>query len=427
MSKPIIEVKNIGKRYNITHQQGGYVAFRDIFANVLRNPFKFAKHKAKKMVGLEKNEEFWALKNVSFDVAEGEVVGIIGGNGAGKSTLLKILSGITPPTEGEIIMRGNVASLLEVGTGFHPELTGRENIFLNGAILGMTKKEIVKKFDAIVAFSGVEKFLDTPVKHYSSGMYVRLAFSVAAHMEPDVLIVDEVLAVGDAEFQKKCMGKMEEVTEKEGRTILFVSHNLDAIQQLCKRTILLENGEIVEEGETRQVIERYLLKNNKLKTTEWEASKKHGNAYFSPTRMYLGDNKGNVITSAVDNLTEKYIYIEADIDIPDPTVCAAYGLYSENNQVVYWSSQFDTKKEDWVKTTAGKNILRSEIPKRLLNEGTYRIELIVSHQNQPWIIRPNSENPTLFFTIQGNMSDSTYSTGPRDGLLAPILKWEKIK
>lgn len=262
--KPIIEIKGIGKRYNIAHQQGGYVALRDIFANVLRNPFKFAKHKAKQIVGIETNEEFWALKDVDFEVRRGEVVGIIGKNGSGKSTLLKILSGITPPTKGEIHMHGRVASLLEVGTGFHPELTGRENIFLNGAILGMTKKEIARKFDAIVAFSGIEKFLDTPVKHYSSGMYVRLAFSVAAHMEPDILIVDEVLAVGDAEFQKRSMGKMEEVTQKDGRTILFVSHNLDAIQRLCKRTILLENGEVKMAGETARIITEYTGKKEEI-------------------------------------------------------------------------------------------------------------------------------------------------------------------
>lgn len=263
MNKPIIEIKNIGKKYNITHQRGGYIALRDILAGILKNPFKFAKHKAKQIAGLETKEEFWALRNVNLEINKGDIVGIIGHNGAGKSTLLKILTGITPPTEGEIIMHGRVASLLEVGTGFHPELTGRENIFLNGAILGMTKKEIVKKFDEIVSFSGVEKFLDTPVKYYSSGMHVRLAFSVAAHMEPDILLLDEVLAVGDAEFQKKCLGKMEEVTKGEGRTILFVSHNMEAIQKLCQKVILLEAGQVKAVGKTNDVLGIY-LKNNPL-------------------------------------------------------------------------------------------------------------------------------------------------------------------
>ncbi|MFH0972753.1 MAG: ABC transporter ATP-binding protein, partial [Patescibacteria group bacterium] len=211
---PIIEVKNISKKYNITHQQGGYVALRDVLTNVFKNPFQFAKNKAKQAIGKAGKEEFWALKDINFSVEQGEIIGIIGPNGAGKSTLLKILTQITPPTTGEIKMRGRVASLLEVGTGFHPELTGRENIFLNGAIMGMTKKEINAKFNDIVEFSGIEKFLDTPVKRYSSGMHVRLAFSVAAHLEPDILLIDEVLAVGDADFQKKCLGKMEEVTKK---------------------------------------------------------------------------------------------------------------------------------------------------------------------------------------------------------------------
>ena len=258
MNKPIIEIKNIKKKYNISHQRGGYVALRDVFTNILKNPFRFAKQKAKQVAGIGTKEEFWALNGVDIKINKGDIIGVIGHNGAGKSTLLKILTGITPPTEGEITMRGRIASLLEVGTGFHPELTGRENIFLNGAILGMTKKEIVRKFDKIVAFSGVEKFLDTPVKYYSSGMYVRLAFSVAAHMESDILLVDEVLAVGDADFQKKCLGKMEEVTQAEGRTILLVSHNMGAIQRLCKKTVLLNKGKVVFYGDTKEAIECYL-------------------------------------------------------------------------------------------------------------------------------------------------------------------------
>ncbi|MEK9185573.1 MAG: ABC transporter ATP-binding protein, partial [Patescibacteria group bacterium] len=258
--KPIIEVRNIGKKYDINHARGGYVSLRDVVANVFKAPFSFLKSKAKQVAGLEKKEEFWALKNVNFSVNRGEVVGIIGANGAGKSTLLKVLSQITPPTEGEIILRGRVGSLLEVGTGFHPELSGRENIFLNGAILGMKKAEIEKKFDQIVEFAGIQKFLDTRVKHYSSGMYVRLAFSVAAHMEPDILLVDEVLAVGDAEFQKKCLGKMDEITREEGRTILFVSHNMGAIRQLCGKTLVLNKGSVVNFTETEKAINTYVNK-----------------------------------------------------------------------------------------------------------------------------------------------------------------------
>jgi lipopolysaccharide transport system ATP-binding protein len=213
-------------------------------------------------------EEFWALKDVSFNIFEGEILGIIGRNGAGKSTLLKVLSRITEPTSGRVTLRGRVASLLEVGTGFHPELTGRENIYLNGAILGMTRAEIRKKFDEIVSFAEIERFLDTPVKRYSSGMYVRLAFAVAAHLEPEILIIDEVLAVGDAEFQRKCLGKMDEVSRREGRTVLFVSHNMTAVQSLCTRAILLEAGSMIRTGPTRQVIEYYMT-DPQRKSKDW--------------------------------------------------------------------------------------------------------------------------------------------------------------
>ena len=244
MSENAIVVENLSKRYLIGHRfsSGGqykYTALRDVIGREISN---FARKAAdvvrgRQVVQGDEVEEFWALKDVSFEVKQGEVLGIIGRNGAGKSTLLKILSRITEPTEGRVLLRGRVASLLEVGTGFHPELTGRENIFLNGAILGMTQREIRRKFDEIVAFAEVEKFLDTPVKHYSSGMYVRLAFAVAAHLEPEILIVDEVLAVGDAEFQKKCLGKMDEVSRNEGRTVLFVSHNMEAVLRLCTQGI----------------------------------------------------------------------------------------------------------------------------------------------------------------------------------------------
>lgn len=248
---PIIEVKNISKKYVIGHQKTRYNSLRDDLTSAVKKPIDWVRGTR------NQKEEFWALKDINFSVEKGEVLGIIGANGAGKSTLLKILSRITPPTEGMIKMQGRVGSLLEVGTGFHPELTGRENIYLNGAILGMKRKEIAKKFDEIVEFAGIEKFLDTPVKHYSSGMHVRLAFSVAAHLEPDILIVDEVLAVGDAEFQKKSLGKMEEITKKDGRTILFVSHNMAAVKSLCSKAILLDGGKIIMEGSVQDVVNKY--------------------------------------------------------------------------------------------------------------------------------------------------------------------------
>lgn len=242
--KPILEIQNIGKKFMINHEKKPYLSLRDGLNNIL---------KAK-----PKKEAFWALKDISFNVQAGESIGIIGKNGAGKSTLLKILSKITPPSTGKIISRGRIASLLEVGTGFHPELSGRENVFMNGSILGMNRKEIVKNFDAIVEFSGVNQFIDTPLKHYSSGMQLRLAFAVAAFLENEILIIDEVLAVGDAEFQKKCMGKMKDVS-KSGRTVLFVSHNIGAVKQLCNSGILLSGGKITSYGKSEDVINNYLL------------------------------------------------------------------------------------------------------------------------------------------------------------------------
>lgn len=256
----IIQVKNIGKKYDVARYQGGYVALRDVLENIIKHPFNFIKAKAKEVAKVDQKKEFWALRDINFEVKKGEAMGIIGPNGAGKSTLLKILTEITPPTTGEVRLNGTVASLLEVGTGFHPELTGRENIFLNGAILGMTKKDINANFDSIVNFSKVEKFIDEPVKHYSSGMYVRLAFAVAAHMESDVLLVDEVLAVGDVDFQKKCLGKMDEITRKQGRTILFVSHNMNAIKDLCSKCVYIKDGTVNMIGETNKVVNKLLNK-----------------------------------------------------------------------------------------------------------------------------------------------------------------------
>ncbi len=385
MSQPIITAKNISKKYSITSQQGGYVALRDVLTNIVKSPFSFAKQKAKEAVGKAGKEDFWALKNINFEVKKGEAIGMIGANGAGKSTLLKILTGITPPTTGEITMRGKVASLLEVGTGFHPELSGRENIFLNGAILGMTKKEIGVKFNDIIKFSGIEKFIDTPVKRYSSGMYVRLAFSVAAHMEPDILLVDEVLAVGDAEFQKKCLGKMDEVTKKAGRTILFVSHNMNAIQKLCKRCILLKDGKIEMIGETKKIIDKYLndkieLLNIPIKDRKDRGGK--GNIKF--TDIKITNDKDSEI---IKNREDIYVYLsiknfyKSDVDVRlsiSINTKEGFGLISYDSLL----------KKQTYKITASKNRLICKLYSPPLNKGDYNINIAIFKDNvlEDWII-----------------------------------------
>jgi lipopolysaccharide transport system ATP-binding protein len=298
MSDTVITVEHLSKLYRISHSQNGsrYTTFRDVISRQAAAPFKAiagaigsrnganGSHPDDASVAADSTEDFWALKDLSFEIKQGDVVGIIGRNGAGKSTLLKILSRITEPTKGRIRIRGRVASLLEVGTGFHPELTGRENVYLNGAILGMSRAEIKSKFDEIVAFAEVEKFLDTPVKRYSSGMYVRLAFAVAAHLEPEILIVDEVLAVGDTEFQKKCLGKMEDVSHS-GRTVLFVSHNMAAITALTKTSVLLHTGKCVFFGETQEAVGQYLSSSH-LQQSRYEAAPKPGKPSITRVEVF---------------------------------------------------------------------------------------------------------------------------------------------
>lgn len=287
----IIQVRGLSKSYLLNHEgKERYTALRDVITEKTKKIFSFSGWK----ITQSTTEKFWALKDIDFDIEQGDRVGIIGRNGAGKSTLLKILSRITEPTKGSIKIKGRIASLLEVGTGFHPELTGRENIFLNGAILGMSRVEIKKHFDDIVEFAEVNRFLDTPVKRYSSGMYVRLAFAVAAHLEPEILIVDEVLAVGDAQFQKKCLGKMEDVSKNEGRTVLFVSHNMGVVSQLCKKGILLSKGQLKISGDMKKVIESYLINEDSKNIYSVENSTKKQN-YVSHIEVL--DSKGKTCTA----------------------------------------------------------------------------------------------------------------------------------
>ncbi|MBD3675941.1 MAG: ABC transporter ATP-binding protein [Planctomycetaceae bacterium] len=305
MSQPAITVNNVSKRFLIGAADEQATTFYDALSSLLLSPLKRFRRLSQKASSAE---EFWALKDVSFEVSEGEVIGIIGHNGAGKSTLLKILSRITEPTDGRIEIHGRVASLLEVGTGFHPELTGRENIYLNGSILGMTRAEIDRNFDAIVEFSGMERFLDTPFKRYSSGMGVRLAFAVAAHLDPEILIIDEVLAVGDAQFQRKCLGKMSEVAGS-GRTVLFVSHNMSAVQNLCQRTVLLDHGRVIADGPSTEVVDHYLHALNEQSSSGAELSSVSGVSVKVDIRGLQGDlcKPNEPVEFVVDVTTEEPI------------------------------------------------------------------------------------------------------------------------
>lgn len=327
-----------------------------------------------------KNEsEFvFAIKNISFEIQKGEIVGIIGKNGAGKSTLLKILSRVTTPSQGSVKVKGRIASLLEVGTGFHQELTGRENIFLNGSILGMSKKEISGKFDEIVDFSGVEKYIDTPVKRYSSGMYVRLAFAVAAHLEPEILIVDEVLAVGDAEFQKKCLGKMQEVSSRDGRTILFVSHNMGAISSLCTSAILLEKGLLKNSGKTDDIISQYLITDNSHKP-EHEFRDQDKDIYFKKISVYSG--KSESLTNEIDvryPFTLKFTYrIKNYIN----GLSIAFAIYSNNGTKVFYSSVNVDDLMENVDNKTGVHTAQVNIPGYFLTPGSYFINASAQIEN----------------------------------------------
>jgi lipopolysaccharide transport system ATP-binding protein len=376
---------------------------------------------------LVNDEYIWALKDVNFEVKQGEVLGIIGKNGAGKSTLLKLLSRVTAPTTGNIKVKGRIASLLEVGTGFHPDLTGRENIYLNGAILGMTKNEIKSKLDEIVEFAGIVKYIDTPVKRYSSGMYVRLAFAVAAHLEPEILIIDEVLAVGDAEFQKKALGKMQDVSTKEGRTVLFVSHNLAAVQRLCTRSILLENGVKTFEGFTDSVISRYLSDKLLLIGNSNCSEINQKENYVEVLSAYCSDSENNIRDTF--NVTED-IYLKFSYKTKQDNLKFIHGLNLYNEQDINIFNSHDTTSEARSVKRMNNETFYAQciIPQNLLNEGTYSVSLAL-FSAEPFIIYNHLLGLLRFRIIDlidGKSARGEY-TGGFPGIVRPILKWSFIQ
>ena len=383
MGRSAISIQNISKEYIIGLRENANESFREMLTSTFAAPFR--RFRSLGGQAATEAERFWALKDVSFEVNEGEVIGIIGRNGAGKSTLLKILSRITEPTSGRISMRGRVASLLEVGTGFHPELTGRENVYLNGAILGMTQAEINRKFDEIIDFAGIEKFLDTPVKRYSSGMYVRLAFSVAAHLEPEILVVDEVLAVGDAEFQKKCLGKMKDVSG-QGRTVLLVSHNMNAIQTLCHRAVLLEKGQVIAaSSNVKHVIDRLLNAVGGVSSI-WRNT---GDAYktlpFIPRKLFIGDAQGNLISSSIANDEPAYVHLIADVGADYNNLCIGYTVTSDDGVQIYTSCNIDCSQDGNYDLAKGRVHLRTPLPRRTLNEGRYFVRMNANFHHGRWM------------------------------------------
>ncbi|MBD2437161.1 polysaccharide ABC transporter ATP-binding protein [Nostoc sp. FACHB-110] len=373
MSDVVISVKNLSKKYIISHQQENsgfyrYKALRDVIADGAKSLTKKFLQPSGKKIADPTREEFWALNDVSFEIKQGEAIGVIGRNGAGKSTLLKVLSRITEPTKGRIAIRGRVASLLEVGTGFHPELTGRENIYLNGSVLGMSRVEIKKKFDEIVDFAEVEKFLDTPVKRYSSGMYVRLAFSVAAHLEPEILIVDEVLAVGDSAFQKKCLGKMGDVSTKEGRTVLFVSHSMQAIAQLTKRCILLSKGNVQFDGNTSKAVQLYLVgqKDDSEQPAYYQAPVTKTGNYVAWARVHTSEAEG--VHAWGQPITVEFAL---HVTQPHESLWFSFQIVSALQQpiCIFWFYEPDAP----FRREPGTYILRCELPKSRLYMGSYTL------------------------------------------------------
>ena len=424
MGNIAIHVENIGKKYQIGRSQKQYPRLGDQILDTIGIPFRKAARLFSGQAGAisNQNDTFWALKDVSFKINHGDVLGIIGHNGAGKSTLMKILSRITEPTLGYVELFGRVSSLLEVGTGFHPELTGRENIYLNGAILGMRKSEIQKKFDGIVDFAELEQFIDTPVKRYSSGMYVRLAFAVAAHLEPEILLVDEVLSVGDMAFQKKCLGKMDTVS-KQGRTVVFISHNMNAIQRLCPKSLLLDHGQIVALGDTPEVIEKYLSSSTSTSgPNSWINLSKiqrdgTGKVRFEAV-SYSSLNSETGFLPFPNGPLEFYLDIHSDseqsVDSVAVTLYDRYGTKLVNADTLALGEMFHMK--------AGHNIIRLIIDPLYLNPGIYTLGL--------WVANPPSEvfdNITSAFLIEVVELETKTSRLESDGLVPCKYEFQEWK
>jgi lipopolysaccharide transport system ATP-binding protein len=430
MSDIVIKAENLGKRYTIGHQtgHGDRMTFREALIQNARHLWNKTQDLAqgKPVIQGDTLEEVWALKDVSFEIRRGEAVGIIGRNGAGKSTLLKILSRITEPTTGRVTIRGRVASLLEVGTGFHSELSGRENIYLNGTILGMTRAEIRRKFDEIVAFAEVEKYLDTPVKRYSSGMYVRLAFAVAAHLEPEILVVDEVLAVGDAEFQKKCLGKMGDVATA-GRTVLFVSHNMAAVQSLCRTAFQLESGRIVQTGDSKKVVSEYLSgsgSNTSVRVWPDESAPGNEDIRLKAIGVYADDRNDRSIYQSRNDL---HIEMKFTVHKSHSALCVGFDLLNFQGETILRSYQTDMPPEKWPTVKEGENLWRCRIPGGLLNGGVYHLCPRIGLHNLNWIVHLDSV--VQFEVVLDHGVSPFWSTLDyryRPGIIAPILKWVNL-
>jgi len=418
MSDIAIRVQNLSKQYKIGVKS--HDRLKDLLASSLNGLF----HRSRSPVpGLPSSEYIWALKDVSFEAKQGETLGIIGANGAGKSTLLKILSRITEPTSGRAEIFGRVGSLLEVGTGFDRELTGRENIYLNGAILGMSKREIGRKFDEIVDFSGVEKFIDTPVKRYSSGMYVRLAFAVAAHLEPEILIVDEVLSVGDAAFQKKCLNKMQDVG-KQGRTVFFVSHNMSAIARLCERTILLDQGKVLADGPSGQVVSAYLSSGfGTTVTSEWPDPSKAPGGEVARLRALWVRTENGPVTDVVDIQYAIDIEMEYEVLKPGYQLLPFFGFQNEEGLYVFVSHDSDPAWRRRPRPT-GRYVSTVRVPGNFLSEGLMFVSagLVTLYPEILQFHEPKAVSFHVVDSLDGNSARGDY-TAAMPGVVRPLLEW----